>query len=81
MAHLEPRVEFLARQLIEAYERGEECPPATASALREVLPPNPACPSACPYHPMNHAGRRARLRAGAHCADHRAAGADAHEAM
>lgn len=42
-------IEKLAGELIAAYDRGETCPPATEAALREVLPPNPRCPSTCPF--------------------------------
>jgi hypothetical protein len=51
--HTFPTVTQLAHQLIAAYERGETCPPATAAALREVLPPSPSCPPGCPYAPAN----------------------------
>ena len=42
-------IEALAVKLIEAYERGETCPPATEAALRDALPANPACPLSCPF--------------------------------
>lgn len=42
-------IEALAIKVIEAYERGETCPPATEAALRDALPANPACPLSCPF--------------------------------
>ena len=41
-------IEHLAKGLIAAYDRGERCPPETEAVLREALPPDPACPPACP---------------------------------
>jgi len=70
-----PNAEELAQQLIAAYDRGETCPPATAEALRSVLPPNPSCPSNCPYHPVN--ARRYRRASEAHCFAHAAEQAQA----
>ena len=49
ISFLLPDAADLAQALIEAYSRGEKCPPDTAEALREALMPGPKCPRDCPY--------------------------------